>query len=35
MKHMVKKMGGEYGMYYHKKIVDAIEARMQKRQEII
>ena len=27
MKHMVKKMGGEYGMYYHKKIVDAIEAR--------
>ena len=27
MKHMVGKMGGEYGMYYHKKIVDAIEAR--------
>lgn len=25
MKRMVKKMGGSYGMYYHKKIVDAIE----------
>ncbi len=27
MKRMVKNMGGETGMFYHKKIVDAIEAR--------
>lgn len=27
MKRMVRNMGGEYGMFYHKKIVDAIEAR--------